>query len=316
MIIDIHTHLFESAGVFPHKWLKGIYDFKRTLMTEEEVEAFKAAFQRSGRVEALIADMDAAGIDKSVALALDFGIMCRQEPEISIWKANEYIAEAQSRYPDRIIGFAGVDPLRGREAVRLLEKGITDWGLKGVKVIQSFYKVTDPEVQGFFAKLNELKVPALIHTGSDPWPFSVENGNPAGLDTLAQWYPDLKMIAAHCARGYGQLLGEILTFREGQVFADIAGLQYEAMKSPWHFQLQMRYLMDKTPGAIIMGTDWPFIKTPPMPTHKEWFDTIRNLAIPKPLLESGVTDFSPEEKALILGGNAEKVLGLKPQQSQ
>jgi len=310
MIIDVHTHLFESAGVFPGMWLQGIYNFKRTFMSNEEVEAFKVAFQQSGRVEALIVDMDEAGIDKSVALALDFAIMCRQEPEISIWKANEYIAEAQSRYPDRIIGFAGVDPLRGQEAVRLLEKAVGEWGLKGVKVIQSFYKVTDPEVQAFFAKLNELNVPALIHTGSDPWPFAIENGNPAGLDTLAQWYPDLTMIAAHCSRGYGELLGEILTFREGQVFADIAGLQYEAMKSPWHFQLQMRYLMDKVPRSILMGTDWPFIKTPPMLTHREWFDAIRNLSLPNALVESGVKDFSAQEKALILGGNAQRLLGL------
>jgi len=61
-----------------------------------------------------------------------------------------------------------------------------------------------------------------------------------------------------------------------------------------------------------MASDWPFLKTPPLPTHKEWFDIIRNLKIPEPVMQLGIgiKDFSQEEKDLILGGNAERFLGL------
>jgi predicted TIM-barrel fold metal-dependent hydrolase len=57
-----------------------------------------------------------------------------------------------------------------------------------------------------------------------------------------------------------------------------------------------------------MGTDWPFIKFPPLPTHKEWFDFIRNLKVPEPGLVFGMRDFSQEEKDKILGENARAVL--------
>jgi len=85
-----------------------------------------------GTIEALIADMDEAGVDKSVAAPLDFGVMCKQETDLSIWEINEYIAEAQKKHPDRIIGFVGVDPLRGSEAIHLLEKGVKDWNLSAL----------------------------------------------------------------------------------------------------------------------------------------------------------------------------------------
>ena len=75
--------------------------------------------------------MDKAGVDKCVVSHLDYSIFYQQEPEISVWRANEYMAEEQGKYPDRIIAFVGVDPLR-KDAIELLEKGITEWGLKGV----------------------------------------------------------------------------------------------------------------------------------------------------------------------------------------
>jgi predicted TIM-barrel fold metal-dependent hydrolase len=313
MIIDVHTHIFESAAAFPQVWLDEEYRFKKDVMGAAAFEGWKTAFNESGRVETLIVDMDEAGINKSVVLPLDWGIVCRQEAKLSIWRTNEYAAEAQRKYPDRIIGFVGVDPLRGKEAIELLEKGVKEWGLKGVKIISSTFKVTDPSVQAFMSKINELGVPTLFHMGSDPSPFAIHNGNPADLDTLSLWYPKMKMIAAHCARGYQELLTEILCFKGGTMYAEISGLQYELMKSPWHFKLQMRYLMDKVPRSVLMGTDWPFIKTPPMPTHKEWFDAIRKLKIPEQVLQLGldIRDFSQNERDMILGGNAKSLLGLE-----
>jgi predicted TIM-barrel fold metal-dependent hydrolase len=162
------------------------------------------------------------------------------------------------------------------------------------------------------SKVNELEIPIILHMGSDPLPFIIPHGNPAGLDTLSLWYPRMKMVAAHLARGYDELLTAMLWYKKNVMYADISGLQYEVMKSPWHFVFKMRYLMDKVPYAILMGSDWPWIKTPPMPTHKEWFDAIRNLSIPDQIIKSGlcISDFSETERDMILGGNARALLGL------
>lgn len=310
MVIDVHTHIFESSGAFPKGFIDGMYEFKRRDLGEEKFEVWVQHFENA-RVENLIKEMDEVGIDKSVVLPVDFGIQMREEPKISIWRANEYIAEAQERYPDRIIGFAGVDPLR-RDAIDLLEKGVKKWGLKGVKLMASTFSVGDAEVQPFMFKVNELGVPLLIHTGTDPIPYHVELGNPAQLDTLLLRYPKIRIIAAHAAKGYEELMTGMIKVREGRLYADIAGWQYEYQRSHWHFLLKMRYLMDRIPGAIMMGSDWPFIKTSPYITHKEWFDGLRNLKMPEGVVQLGlgIRDFSEEQKNMILGENARSMLGI------
>ena len=309
MVIDAHVHLFEAPEALPQVFRDSLYQ-----VWEEKFGKEGAEKRRKGLVAtvgALIKDMDEAGIDKSIVCPLDFGIMCRQEPEISIWRNNEYMAEAQSKYPERIIGFAGVDPLR-KDAPKLLEKGVKDWGLKGVKVFPTSYKLTDERIQPFMEKVNELEIPVLLHLGVDPLPYLMKYGNPLDMDELTLKYPKMNIIAAHVARGFDHLCAEIVSYRPGRIVIDISQYQHLFLNTHWHFLMQMRYLMDRIPGSVLMASDWPFVKTPPLPTHKEWFDIIRNLKIPEPVMQLGigVKDFTQEEKDLILGENARRFLSI------
>ena len=307
MIIDVHTHPYESQAVFPKAYLERIYQFKKAQMGEE---AAKERSQLDGSVEALIRDMDEAGVDISVISPLDYSMLYKEEPEISIWRANEYMAEAQEKYPDRIIAFAGVDPLR-RDAIELLEKGVTEWGLKGVKILLNC-SLTDEAVQPFMSKVNDLEIPALIHQGASPPPFAAKYGNPVNLEMLTNRYPKMKVVAAHLAAGYESLLLAIMRFKVKTIYADLAYIQYETWQSPWYFIMLMRLFMDKIPNSVAMGSDWPLLKSPPQPTHKQWFDTIRNLKVPEQCLQLGlgIKDFSQEEKDRILGENAREWLNI------
>jgi hypothetical protein len=308
MIIDFHTHVFESLECFPKQWIEETLKVMRYKMGEEAYEKATSSFDSMGRVEELIKTMDEAGIEKSVALPLDYGIQCHEEPSISIWKANEYVAEAQRRYPDRVIGFVGVDPLRP-DAVELLETGVSQWGLKGVKVMPSTFQITDISVQRFMAKINELEIPVLFHQGADPLPYITKYGSPVDLDELTLYYPKMKIIAAHCSRGWERLLAAIAEWRRGIIYTDLSGLQTPYQKSTWWVILLLRHLMDLIPDSVLMGTDWPFMKTL---TTKQWVDTINNLEIPGAALKlgMGIKDFTREEKNKILGENARALLKL------
>jgi len=305
MIIDIHTHVFESPEAFPRSFLQKIFKAKEEQLGSEVFERWKLAFD--GRVETLIKDMDEAGIDKSAALPLDLGIICQEEPKISIWRSNEYIAEAQSKYPDRIIGFAGID-LRRKDAADLLNKGVTEWGLKGIKLWPNDYYINDESFDPLMKRINDLEIPILTHSGTDPLPYHIKYGNPVDLIDLAKKYPKMKIIAAHLSRGFEDTLIAIMFWNRQAIYADLAAAQYEYWTSRWHLTMELRYLMDKVPNSILMGTDWPFIKFPPLPTHKEWFDFIRNLRIPDAGLSLGMKDFTQEEKDKILGENARAIL--------
>lgn len=310
MVIDTHVHIFETPEVYPASYLEQMYHDWMEKFGKERADERRAAFD--GRVEVLLKDMGEAGVDKSVVSPWDIGLLWDEEPKISIWRSNEYIAECQGKYSDRIIGFVGVDPLR-KDAIELLEKGITKWGLQGAKVFMSKCKVTDERVQPFMEKANELELPVLFHTGMDSLPYLMQNGNPVDLNTLMLRCPKLNIIAAHVSRGWEHLLVEILS-RSGEAMAtDICGYQRLYLSTYWHFIQQMRYLMDRIPSLVLMGSDWPFLKGYPMLTHKEWFDVIRNLKIPEPVLQLGlgIKDFSQQEKDLILGGNAKRFLGIE-----
>lgn len=308
MIIDFHTHVFESLACFPKSWIEETYKVMRYKMGVEAFEKAKPGFEEMGKVEQLIKTMNEAGIDKAVALPLDYSIQCHEEPEISIWKANEYVAKAQAMYPERIIGFVGVDPLRA-DAVELLEQGVKGWGLKGVKIMPSTFRVTDVSVQKFMTKINDLGVPALFHQGADPLPFISRYGSPVDLDELTLYYPKMKIVAAHCSRGWERLLVAIAEWRRGSIYTDLSGLQTPYIKSRWWVMLLLRHLMDTIPDAVLIGTDWPFMKSM---TSKEWFDAICGLQMPDPVLNMGlgIRNFSAEDRQKILGENARALLNL------
>jgi len=304
MIIDAHVHLFEEK-MRPKKAGAALAKHKKSLLSEEDFKKYKPV----GGVETLLKEMDEAGVDVSVCLCSDTAFIYQEEPEISIWKHNEYVAEAQAKYPDRIIGFFGCDPMRPG-AVEMLEKGIKELGLKGVKIAPEWFFPTDENLARFIQKIEELGVPVLFHSGMDPLPFQVKYGNPQYLNDLLAKYPKLKIIAAHFSRGWEDLLIQIMVGAPGRIYTDLSVLQYEHVYSHWHFLMQMRYALDRMPDAIFFGSDWPFIKYPPFPSEKEWVGTFKNLKLPQACLDMGMKQFTEEEKNKILGANAQKLLNL------
>jgi predicted TIM-barrel fold metal-dependent hydrolase len=303
MVIDAHAHLFPSEKVFQKSYLDHFKAHKMTQMSKEAYEKWSATF--NGRVETLIKDMDEAGVDRSVALpTIPYPAHGEPPAEVTIWEVTEYVADAQKRYPDRIIGLARIDPLR-KDALALLDTAITKWGLRGVK-IHPTAPLTDGSTTPVLNRIQELGVPILFHMGVDPLPFLVRNGDPRLLDALTAQFPALKMIAAHHARGFEQLLTAVMLNRAGRIYSDLSLWQQECAFSPWKFLLEMRYLLDRVPRLILMGSDWPWVKDAPL-GHKAWFDAVRNLKVPEPFLKMGLgmRDFSDEEKRWVLGENAQ-----------
>ena len=59
---------------------------------------------------------------------------------------------------------------------------------------------------------------------------------------------------------------------------------------------------------VLFGTDWPLFT--PILSLREWVDGIKTLTMPPPLQMMGMKDFTEQDKALILGENAVRLLGL------
>ncbi len=106
MIIDAHCHMWLE------EWIEK--DMLKVLESVQDSLGLRdLANIMQGDVERLIADMDEAGIDKTVLLPLDFEFLY-EAGSLTFRDYNDRVGEAIAAYPDRLIAFAGVDPAAGQ----------------------------------------------------------------------------------------------------------------------------------------------------------------------------------------------------------
>ena len=117
MVIDMHAFpgFFEEICENPEK-----IEFRR-----EQYFLYK---QHVWPLSLFITQLDAAGIDKAVLSAEDVTTRAG-----GVIVSNEEVKKLVDMYPDRLIGFAGVDPRR-EDAAEVLEKAFTELEMKGLKL--------------------------------------------------------------------------------------------------------------------------------------------------------------------------------------
>jgi len=142
----------------------------------------------SQNVDEMIARMDAVGVDMSVVFPFNDA-----KPGVSFSSSNDrtYIATAQ--HPDRLIGYARLDPNYGDMAVQEAKRCI-ELGLVGIKLHPTAqqFSIDDPTV---------YKIAAHVADVSPDIPIIFDNGKPASpnklIGDLAKAFPDVTFILAH-----------------------------------------------------------------------------------------------------------------------
>ena len=211
--------------------------------------------------------------------------------------ANEYIAGLVKKYPKTFIGFAGVDPWKGKVAIREVEFAIKDLGLRGVKFqqpAQAFYP-SDKRFYPLWEKIVELKVPVLFHMGNTGYGAGVPGGGGIRLkyarpipyiDDLAADFPELTIIGAHPAWPWQEEMLAV-AMHKANVYIDLSGWSPKYFP-PSLLQYVNTFLQDK----CFFGSDHPFL------TPERWLADFEKIQM------------KPEVKAKILLKNAQKLFGL------
>ncbi|MEQ8196208.1 MAG: amidohydrolase family protein [Rhodospirillales bacterium] len=189
----------------------GAIDFRTRLKTEEYVSLYKSSslrdqyteqFERMGvdldrsvdGEEAFIRDMDESGIALSVYVGRDL-------ESTTGWKlSNDLVAETASRHPERIIGYAGIDPRKENKAVAEVRRAVRDLGLKGIAVdpFRAHMPPDDPLLYKVYEACAEEGVPVLITIGPLPSPaMPMDFGSPMPVDRVATDIPELRIVCSH-----------------------------------------------------------------------------------------------------------------------
>lgn len=172
---------------------------------------------------------------------------------------NDATAAYARKYPDRVIGFMGLNP-KDPHVLDELDRCYYDLGLKGIKlgpIYQKFHPL-DKTAYAIYARAQQLGLPILFHQGATyPRTAPLKYANPVLLEDIALDFPDLKIVIAHM--GHPWIAETIVLIRkQPNVYADISGLFYR----PWQFYQAMSLCheygrLDK----LLFGSDYPIATT-------------------------------------------------------
>jgi hypothetical protein len=237
--------------------------------------------------EDLVEAMDEDGVDRSVAMGIgwtDQGVAR---------EVNDYIVDSARRYPERIVGFAGISPSWGETAVQEAER-CADEGLRGIGELHADWQGYDIRDETTMAPLMELaRQRGLIVTthASEPVGHTYAGKGetkPEKLWRLIRNFPDNIIVCAHWGGG----LPFYALMRE--VSESLANVYFDSAASPFLYRPEVFGSVKGLVGVerILMGSDYPLLRARRLVTQVE---------------ESGLSE---DDMAAILGGNAERLLGI------
>lgn len=277
MIIDFHCHILPPEFTGRH----------RELVARDATYAalFPGQGGRIAEADALLRDMDAAGIDHAVVMG--FGWTDQGIAQI----ANDYLVSAAKAHSDRISAFASVNPAWGDEAKvearRCLDAGAV--GLGELHADTQGYDIGDVNVMApIMSLLCDTGLPVTIHASEPvghPYPGKGRT-TPEKLLRFASNFPENRIVLAH--------LGGGLPFYEAmpEVAEALSNVWYDTAALPYLYQPSAIAAAATTAGAdrILFGTDYPLLK------HRRVLEHVKSARL------SGV------DRDKILGNNAAALL--------
>ena len=269
--IDMHVHVPRQPGLPEIEIEQHLRNYFRVKDEPEDADEMAAKYR----------ELDVLGVIFSVDTETSTG----EKPD-----SNDYVADIVKKYPDQFIGFATVDPWKGKAAVLEVERSVRELGLKGLKlhpIHQAFFP-NDTRFYPLYEKCADLGVPVLLHSGFGAAGAGMPGGGGLklkyaapipGIDDVAADFPNLTIIMAHPA--WPWIEEQIaVTLHKPNVYLDLSGWSPRFIPDSLIREANTR-LREK----ILFGSDFPYL--PPERWLAEWEElAIRDEVRPKVLLEN------------------------------
>jgi len=237
VIVDCHTHIGNA---------------------EHYSEAFRADLARSwAEVQMGDQELEAhwqamAGVDKAIVLAFD-------APASGIMVPNDYVAGYVRSHPEKLVGFASVDPARP-DALDRLTDAVTVMGLRGLKVgpVYQHFDPTSPVGIALFSRAQSLGIPVLCHQATTfIRDAPLRWARPFLLDDVAIACPDLVMCVAHLGHPWCEELMAVIR-KHPHLYADVSALHTRPLQLYFALASAVEY---RVTDRLLLGSDYPFATT-------------------------------------------------------
>jgi len=295
-IIDAHVHLYPpEVGLDPAAWAAA--------QGEPHWAALCTRCRRDGRpvqtfptVDHLLREMDRQQVEVAVLQGWYW-----EKPETCVWQ-NRFFAECRKAHPDRLAAFATLHPAAGPAAVQDEIRWARDAGFCGLGELSphsQHCRIDDPVLAVALELAGVSGLPVNLHV-TDP----TGRNYPGRVDTpledfrrLARAFPRTTFIFAHWGGGLALLEAN------PDIRDDLANVVYDTAASPLISDERIwRRVLEVVPvGKVLFGSDHPLVLYPKTESGPGWHGI---------LAEIDRAGLSREEKALLLAGNAARLLRL------
>jgi predicted TIM-barrel fold metal-dependent hydrolase len=223
--------------------------------------------------------------------------------------------EALTKYPDRFVGYVGVDPTAGvdtclRDMDEQLDELPQAVGLKlypAQVAPDRHWRMDDPAVAfPLFAHAQERGIKTVaIHKAAPLGPVPMNPYRVDDVDGAAGAFPDLSFEIIHAGLSFVDETAWAIA-RYPNLYANLEVTSSLVIKAPKLFeQVMAQFLLYGGPQKIIFSDGCMFAHSQPI------IEGIMNFQFSDETCEGmGLAKLTKEDKALILGGNYARIVGL------
>lgn len=225
---------YEGLPPFMDRY-KQLYDFKRlcTLPFEE-----------------FLRDMEKAGVSQAVLHAeYSYG---------DVHLLNDTVGAYVKKHPDKLLPFAGVDPMASDDPVSDLDGYVNQWKMKGLNLqpwVQGWY-ANDKRLYPLYSYCQEKGLPVAIHASLNfALHRKIDYSRPIYLDEVACDFPHLTIIANH---GGWPWVNEMVAvaWKRPNVYLEIGGVSPKYIARPGTgWEVFLTYANSVLQDQILFATD-------------------------------------------------------------
>jgi uncharacterized protein len=232
------------------------------------------------RMGYLLEYADRMGIDR---LCLSLGTSRDHRPDTAtIRRSNDMVRDAVELHPDRYIGFAYLNPCYLQDSLDEIERCIVDGPFRGIKLWVAL-QCSEPNLDPICERAAELGVPVLQHTWLKITGNLPLESTPWDLAEIARRHPSVNFILGHSGGNWE--MGYRIVQDLPNVYAEVSG------GDPELGQTEMGVAMLGA-DRIVYGSDGP------------------GRSFASQIAKVHGADIADEDRAKILGGNMQRMLGL------
>ncbi len=203
--------------------------------------------------EAMITEMDAAGVDRCILSAFyhkDTAVV-----------SNEDVAAFVAQYPDRFTGAGTVNILRKpMEVARDCERLVRELNMCAIRLEPYMYgdgvtglPPTDKHYWPVYMKCVELGVPVCIQVGHTGPTLPSECGRPIYLDEVALAFPELKIVGCHLGQPWHDEM-MILAWKHDNIYIETSA------RTPNHWPPSfVDFVKGRGREKVLWATDYPLL---------------------------------------------------------